>query len=327
VCLGCCFPGIHQEPVSCYYYFVNTEAKEAVTRLVALIEAFERRLFSDDIRPNVIALIPVFKQLQDVGKTLIPDGLRLSARDRIISYFLRYPGIVISGDELMIVSGISEWARRVRELRVQFGWAIISGVTVSEAEIDEPESGDPDLLHMGPDDYMLLSIEQDMEAAYRWNVANEIRKRGGSMKDKLLVFLRINVGKPLSGEELRYVAEGSEWARRIRELRTEEGWPIATRTSGRPDLPVGIYLLERDAQTHTHDRRIPDAVRGAVLQRDHFACVKCFWNHGLWSRADPRFLELHHVVHHVDGGSNSAVNLITLCNVCHDEAHKLDKNA
>ena len=295
--------------------------------MVDLIAEFEQRLSNDDIRPTVLALIPVWKQLQDVGKTLIPDGLKISARDRILAYFLRYPGVVISGDELMIVSGISEWARRVRELRVQFGWAIISGVTVSEAENDESGSDDADKPDMGPDDYMLLSVEQDVEAAYRWNVANEVRKRGGSMKDKILAFLRENVGKPITGEELRYVAEGSEWARRIRELRTEEGWPIATRTSGRPDLPIGTYLLERDVQTRSHDRRIPDSVRGEVLRRDQYACVKCGWSHELWNPADPRFLELHHIVHHADGGINTSDNLITLCNICHDDSHRLEENA
>ncbi|WP_323985578.1 HNH endonuclease [Klebsiella aerogenes] len=33
------------------------------------------------------------------------------------------------------------------------------------------------------------------------------------------------------------------------------------------------------------------------------------------------FLELHHIEHHADGGENTLENLITLCNVCHDEVH------
>jgi hypothetical protein len=44
------------------------------------------------------------------------------------------------------------------------------------------------------------------------------------------------------------------------------------------------------------------------------------------SRDDPRrMLELHHVMHHVDKGENTAENLITLCNVHHDEEHRQDK--
>ncbi|WP_139153108.1 HNH endonuclease, partial [Enterobacter kobei] len=34
------------------------------------------------------------------------------------------------------------------------------------------------------------------------------------------------------------------------------------------------------------------------------------------------FLELHHIEHHADGGENTLDNLITLCNVCHDEVHR-----
>ena len=42
---------------------------------------------------------------------------------------------------------------------------------------------------------------------------------------------------------------------------------------------------------------------------------------------DPRkFLELHHVHHHVRGGANSVENLITLCNVDHDLEHRTAKN-
>lgn len=33
-------------------------------------------------------------------------------------------------------------------------------------------------------------------------------------------------------------------------------------------------------------------------------------------------MELHHVEHHRDGGTNNRENLVTLCNVCHDVVHK-----
>ncbi len=86
----------------------------------------------------------------------------------------------------------------------------------------------------------LMTTEQDREAALRWNEANVLRRSKLSTKDKILSYLRKNVGRPVTGEELRYLANDSkEWARRTRELRTEEGWPIATRNSGRPELEVG----------------------------------------------------------------------------------------
>ncbi|MHB1587392.1 MAG: HNH endonuclease [Acidiferrobacteraceae bacterium] len=241
---------------------------------------------------------------------------------------------MIAGDELMVVSGIGEWARRVRELRVQFGWWIYSGVTFAHMAEDQAEdaadlramlSVDPGKIR--PDEYVLMRTEEDREAAHRWNTLNQIRKRKASVTDKILEYFRRNVGKEISGEELVYLAKNKkEWARRSRELRTEQGWPIVTKSSGRPDLPVGVYVLEEDRQALPHDRHIPDAVRVAVLQRDGYQCVKCGWNRAMLSRDDPRkILELHHKQHHKDRGPNTVENLITLCNVHHDEIHKRER--
>lgn len=130
----------------------------------------------------------------------------------------------------------------------------------------------------------------------------------------------------MTGEELRYVAgDKTEWARRVRELRTEEGWAVTSKNTGRPDLPIGVYLLEDSHQAPTHDRKIPDDVRRAVLVRDGYACQHCTWDHSMWNKADPRHLELHHREHHAKGGGNTEDNLITLCTVCHDKVHREDK--
>jgi len=237
---------------------------------------------------------------------------------------------IIDGDELMVVSGIGEWARRVRELRVQFGWWIYSGVTFADIAEDAAKVGDNEELasvkqmHIRPDQYVLMRPEEDRDAAYRWNVLNEVRRKKASVTDKILEYLRKNVGKQITGEELKYLAKDKkEWARRVRELRTEAGWPIVTRNSGRADLAVGVYVLEEDRQAEEHDRHIPDPVRVAVLQRDNFSCVQCGWNRSMFSHDDPRkFLELHHKTHHKDKGENTVENLETLCNVHHDEMHR-----
>lgn len=161
------------------------------------------------------------------------------------------------------------------------------------------------------------------DAAHRWRIANEIRKKKLGVRDKILEYMRRNVGKHITGEELRYIAnERSEWARRVRELRTEFGWPITTKSTGRPDLPVGVYALEQDRQSPPHDRKIPDSVRQEVLRRDDYTCFKCKWNHKLWNPSDPRHLELHHREHHARGGKNTPENLVTLCTVCHDDMHR-----
>jgi len=292
--------------------------------LVGLLTNFESLLATKNLRAEVQALVPAYHLLRDLGCSLIPRNLASSARQRILYYLQKYPSTVIPGEELMVVAGIGEWARRVRELRVEFGWSIVSGVTAKEmfAEGEFPAEG-IQANDLGPDDYILTDIKQDRDAAHRWHVANEIRREGLSIRDSILKHFRRNVGKPVTGEELRYVAgDRQEWPRRIRELRTEFGWPIATKNTGRPDLPVGVYVLESDRQTPSHDRSIPDPVRCAVLERDKYRCTHCGWHHGKWNRSDPRHLELHHKTHHARGGANTEDNLETVCTVCHDDIHR-----
>jgi hypothetical protein len=295
--------------------------------LKLLIDNFENELQTKDLRTKVKSLIPIFHNLRKLGKSLISKADASSARDRILFYFQKYPRIIINGDELLVVSAIQEYARRVRELRVQFGWSIVSGITAKEmlAENDFPIDK-VDVSKMKPDDYIFISVAQDREAAYRWNIANVIRKRKDAVRDKVLDYLKKNVGNPVTGEELRYVANNkTEWARRVRELRTEFGWSVVTKNSGRPDLPIGAYVLESLRQSPEHDRRIIDSVRGNVLRRDLYRCSNCNWSHDDWNRSDPRHLELHHVKEHAKGGVNTEENLITLCTICHDDIHRKGK--
>jgi len=310
-----------------------SDPDELRKKLVALLQNFEAELQQPDLRRKVQSLIPAYHALRDLGASLIPVD-DPSGRERIIAYLLKYPRRVIHGDELMVVSGIGEWARRVRELRQDFGWPIISGVTAKEIGDAEKDEGadikidSVDISNLKPEEYVLLDDVQDKEAALRWNQANDIRKKNASVQHKILELLRLNVGKPITGEELRYVAKDkTEWARRVRELRTQEGWPVLTKTTGRPDLPVGVYVLKEDRQLPAHDRKIPNHVRVAVLARDRHTCQAphCGWNDSKWTHSDPRHLELHHIVHHGKGGVNTQENLLTLCNIHHDEMHAKEK--
>jgi hypothetical protein len=305
-------------------------------KLVDLLNDFEQRLNEDDLRDQVKALVPAVYLLRDLGSSLIPQNDASSARERILYYLRRYQFKVIAGDELAVVSGISEYARRVRELRVEYGWPIYSGMTAKEMLEEESEGTEEvfgsdiatdKIQAMNSDDYILVG-EQDRDAAHRWNLANDIRKLDDSIRDRLLQYLRANVRQPITGEELKYVARNAQsWPRRTRELRTEEGWPVATRNSGRPDLPVGVYILEADRQASPHDRNIPDSARIEVLERDSFKCRCCGWDSSERKDEDPRtLLELHHIEHHAEGGSNDPENLITLCNVHHDEVHRKKLN-
>lgn len=312
----------------------NDQPEALRQSLVELLTNFAAELKKADLRAKVVALIPAVHKLRDLGSSLMPKISGDSALERIIAYFKTYPNTVIEGDELMVISGIGEWARRVRQLRKEFGWWIYSGVTFKEMAEDEQKDAanlrdllGVDPVKIRPDQYVLMRVEQDLEAALRWNTLNQIRKRQASVTDKIIEYFRKNVGKQITGEELKYLAKDkSEWARRSRELRTEHGWPVVTKSSGREDLPIGVYVLEEDRQTYEHDRAIPDAVRVAVLERDGFKCKECKWSRAMLSPDDPRkMLELHHKQHHRDGGENTADNLVTLCNVHHDEVHRRER--
>jgi hypothetical protein len=131
----------------------------------------------------VLALIPAFHSLRDLGSSFIPKTTAASGIDRILFYLRKYPITVIHGDELMVIAGIGEWARRVRQLRVEFGWAIINGTTAKEMN----KEGDFPIQHidaskLGPDEYILLNREPDRDAAYRWRIANKIRKKKNGVR-------------------------------------------------------------------------------------------------------------------------------------------------
>jgi hypothetical protein len=307
--------------------------KELLDELQLLLDAFASELEKPDLRLKVRALIPSLHKLRDLGSSLQTDAPS-GARERILLYMQKYVGTVVDGDELLVVSGIGEWARRVRELRVESGWRIYTGATLQDMISDEPALGEEirkaysiEPANLRPDQYLLATGAQDRDAAHRWNTLSRIRKSNASVSDKIRTYFLENVGKEVTGEELRYLAKDkSEWARRSRELRTVHGWAVVTKQSGRPDLPVGVYVLEHDRQAEPHDRDITDAVRVEVLTRDGFKCTQCGWKRTDFSPDDPRrFLELHHIVAHRNRGSNEADNLITLCNVHHDEIHRKER--
>lgn len=301
--------------------------------LSLLLEDFRTELQGVDLRRKVAALIPSFHSLRSLGCSLLGDNDADSGTSRIRQYFRLHVGRILNSEEFMVISGIVDYPRRIRELRVEDGWPIISGVTARQIiEEAEEEKGEKDALDletfklMGKEDYLLLRDQRDEGAAHRWEAANDLRKSKDAVKTKILKHMQANVGQQITGEELIYIAnERSEWARRTRQLRTEEGWPIATKFTGRPDLPVGVYVLRENKRLPPHDRKISDRDRRAVLLRDDHTCQECRWNHSKWNASDARHLEVHHKTHHAKGGSNKPENLVTLCNICHDERHKQEK--
>ena len=132
-----------------------------------------------------------------------------------------------------------------------------------------------------------------------------------------------NLGRVMDAEELRLVAGGiSEWARRIRELRTEEGYLILTHHD-RSALKSGQYLLETAKPQPAFERAISKETRAYVLDRNGFTCQMCGAVAGESHPYDPsRKTRLHlgHVIDKSLGGSDDPANLRAICSVCNEGA-------
>lgn len=98
--------------------------------------------------------------------------------------------------------------------------------------------------------------------------------RGKGSRAKLRDFFVANVGKILGSDTLREVAGTSEWARRVRELRNEEGLNIVTHND-RSDLKPGQYLLISLKPLPAFERVISKETRAYVLDRNGFTCQMC----------------------------------------------------
>lgn len=132
-----------------------------------------------------------------------------------------------------------------------------------------------------------------------------------------------NLGRVINAEELRSVAGNiSEWARRIRELRTEEGYLILT-NNDRVDLKPGEYLLETSKPQPAFARGISKETRAYVLDRNGFTCQMCGAVAGEPHPYDATRKTRLHIGHIIDkslGGSDEANNLKAVCSVCNEGA-------
>lgn len=292
-------------------------ADNTVEILVAEVEAnlakYSKTYQGMTWREKVLLLVEILGSVKNIGINTNPAAAKVDARERIRLYLIEHVGVAVAAVELQVVSGISEYGRRVRELRVEDGYKILTGHN------KDPEVG----INLGPSEYLLLETKPDHSAARRWHLANRIRQEteGGS-SGRLLRYFQENVGEVLTSEELAYVGKATEFGRRIRELRTEQGYVIATKFTGRPDLKMGEYVLESLEQiSEPHERKIPFAIQKEVYSRSENKCQICGWSREQWTRKDSRIFELHHLIEHVNRGANTAENLIAVCNRCHDDIH------
>lgn len=141
-----------------------------------------------------------------------------------------------------------------------------------------------------------------------------------SARDKLRDYFEKNVGKVLTTHELRAVAGISEYARRIRELRDQEGMQIRTHLD-RSDLKPGEYILESLKREPALERTISTRLRMEILERNGFTCQLCGAGPEDPDPYNPkRKVRLHidHIIPLDQGGSDDRDNLRVLCSACNE---------
>ena len=155
-------------------------------------------------------------------------------------------------------------------------------------------------------------------------MTNKAPKRKGS-RAKLRDFFLNNVGKILNSDTLREIAGTSEWARRVRELRNEEGMNIVTHND-RSDLKPGQYLLLNLKPLPAFDRGISKETRAFVLDRNGFTCQMCGAAAGEphpYDEGRKTRLHIGHIIDKSMGGTDDAGNLRAICSICNEGASNL----
>jgi hypothetical protein len=142
-------------------------------------------------------------------------------------------------------------------------------------------------------------------------------------RDKLRAHFLANIGKVMSSKELRRIAGGiTEWARRVRELRNEEGYQILTHND-QSELKPGQYLLLSAKPQPAFQRGISKETRAQVLDRNGYTCQMCGAAAGEAHPYDPGRKTRLHIGHIVDksvGGTDELSNLRAICSVCNEGA-------
>ena len=152
--------------------------------------------------------------------------------------------------------------------------------------------------------------------------------KGKGSRAKLREFFIENMGKVLDSDTLHDVAGTSEWARRVRELRNEEGMNIVTHND-RSDLKMGEYILLDLKIKPSFERGISKETRAFVLDRNGFTCQMCGAAAGEphpYDEGRKTRLHIGHIIDKSMGGTDEAGNLRAICSVCNEGASNLTLN-
>lgn len=146
-----------------------------------------------------------------------------------------------------------------------------------------------------------------------------------SAKNRMRQLFLDNIGEVVTNQMLREAAAPvTSFARRVRELREQEQWPILTQNDDH-HLKSGEYKLVGmpPELTDSHKKAgISQKLRAEVLDRDGYTCQSCGLAAGDDDPNTGRKVRLHlgHIKDKSLGGENKASNLRTLCSTCNQGA-------
>lgn len=147
-----------------------------------------------------------------------------------------------------------------------------------------------------------------------------MEKKKGS-KALILEYLLANQGRVISSKELQEASGGvAEWARRIRELRDEQGYDILSHKD-RVDLKPGEYILASSKRRPAFKRGISKETRAIVLERNGYTCQMCGVAAGDKDPFNPNRtirLTIGHIVDKSKGGEDVPSNLRAVCSNCNE---------
>ncbi len=176
-------------------------------------------------------------------------------------------------------------------------------------------------------------INEAIPPAYTKWIGKQLMEHIGAMKKKSIkailkeLFLQ-HKGEILTSAQLQAaIGDGrTEWARRVRELRMDEGWPIETNNDA-SDLKPGQYRLAGDPPapgSYRFARTISRAQRARVLERNGYTCQSC--GAGVEDKTQsgrPVKLVIDHHEAFSYGGPDDDANLRVLCQECNGGAKNL----
>ncbi len=256
----------------------------ALTALESLTPAVQRQERYDEVLDAVAALrLAVARAYEGHPAPRRGRGGRSAILDHLRNHLDEW----VSGDELAAVSGIGEWARRVRELRVELGYEI------------EEERGH----------YRLTAAEPNDTRRARWQTVTDVRETHGSPKDRARRLLERLVGQAVGLDELARAARAKDPERLARELREVEQLPVEM-PGDAPDLGNAAVRLPTTREAFglpPTQRLYGDGLRARVFRRDGHRCSHCRRDHAS-SHSTPES-PFYLLVRHVAAGEDALPEL------------------